>query len=86
MQNELNYADWTTKREIIRALVQRIEIGQKKVAVVLRRPTDAGILCSANYGDIVTGVKLPQTPTAHLRIIVWEGARRPVADVDTLRP
>lgn len=29
---------WTTKREIIRALVQRIEIGQKKVAGVLRPP------------------------------------------------
>jgi len=40
LQNELSDADWTTKREIIRALVQRIEIGQKKVAVVLRPPTD----------------------------------------------
>ncbi len=40
LQNELGDADWTTKREIIRALVQRIEIGQKKVALVLRPPTD----------------------------------------------
>ena len=40
LQNELSDADWTTKREIIRALVQRIEIGRKKVAVALRPPTD----------------------------------------------
>jgi hypothetical protein len=37
---QLNDADWTTKREIIRALIQRIEIGPTKVAVVLRLPTD----------------------------------------------
>jgi site-specific DNA recombinase len=40
LQNELSDADWTTKREIIRAVIQRIEIGQKKVAVALRPPTD----------------------------------------------
>jgi site-specific DNA recombinase len=40
LQNELSDADWATKREIIRALVQRIEIVQEKVAVVLRPPTD----------------------------------------------
>ena len=39
LQNELSDADWTSKREIIRAIVQRIEIEQKKVAVVLRPPT-----------------------------------------------
>ena len=32
--------DWTTKREIIRAVVQRIEIGTTKVVVVLRLPTE----------------------------------------------
>jgi len=40
LQSQLNDADWSTKREIIRALVQRIEIGPTKVAVVLRLPTE----------------------------------------------
>jgi len=38
LQSQLNDADWSTKREIICALVQRIEIGPTKVAVVLRPP------------------------------------------------
>ena len=38
LQSQLNDADWATKREIVRALVQRIEIGPTKVAVVLRLP------------------------------------------------
>jgi hypothetical protein len=38
LQSQLNNADWVTKREIVRALVQRIEIGPTKVAVVLRLP------------------------------------------------
>jgi site-specific DNA recombinase len=38
LQSQLNNADWATKREIVRALVQRIEIGPTKVAVVLRLP------------------------------------------------
>jgi site-specific DNA recombinase len=29
VQNQLSDADWTTKREIIRALVQRIEMAQR---------------------------------------------------------
>jgi site-specific DNA recombinase len=40
LQNQLSDADWTTKRETIRALIQRIEIGPTKVAVVLRLPTN----------------------------------------------
>src|ERR1700738_4023738 len=31
LQLQLNDADWATKREIVRALVQRIEIGSTKV-------------------------------------------------------
>ena len=34
----MNHADWATKREIVRALVQRIEIGPTKVTIVLRLP------------------------------------------------
>ena len=40
LQSQFNDADWSTKREIIRALVQRIEIGPTIIAVVLRLPTD----------------------------------------------
>jgi site-specific DNA recombinase len=40
LQSQLNDPDWTTKREIIRALMQRIEIGPEKLAVVLRLPAD----------------------------------------------
>lgn len=38
--NKLSDADGTSKREIVRALVQRTEIGQTKVAVILRLPID----------------------------------------------
>jgi hypothetical protein len=38
LQSQLNAADFAIKREIVRALVQRIEIGPTKVAVVLRLP------------------------------------------------
>jgi site-specific DNA recombinase len=41
LKSHLNDADWSTRREIIRSLVQRIEIGPTKVAVVLRLPVDA---------------------------------------------
>jgi hypothetical protein len=30
LQSQLKKADWATKREIIRAVVQRIEIGQRR--------------------------------------------------------
>ena len=36
-----------------------MEIGQKKVAVVLRPPTDTRGCVRPNYGDIVTGVNTP---------------------------
>jgi hypothetical protein len=39
VESQINNADWNTKREIIRALVQRIEIGQANVAVFLRLRT-----------------------------------------------
>jgi site-specific DNA recombinase len=39
LQSQLKNADLATKRDIVRALVQRIEIGPTKVAVVLRLPT-----------------------------------------------
>jgi len=39
--DEVRKPTWAIKREIIRALVQRIEIGPTKVAIVLRLPTDA---------------------------------------------
>jgi hypothetical protein len=36
----LNDPDWATKREIIRAVVQRIEVEPAKVAIVLRLPLE----------------------------------------------
>lgn len=40
---ELENADWARRREIIRTLVQRIEIGPEKVAIVFRvSPDDRG--------------------------------------------
>jgi site-specific DNA recombinase len=38
LQGQLNDADWDTKREVLRALIQRIEIGPTSIAVVLRLP------------------------------------------------
>ena len=40
LRTQLNDADWVTKREIIRALVQRIEIGPTSLAVFLRLPAE----------------------------------------------
>ena len=40
LQAQLNDADWTTKREIFRTLIQRIEIGPASVAVILRLPAE----------------------------------------------
>ena len=36
VKNGLDEADWSTRREIIRALVKRVEIDQEKVRVVFR--------------------------------------------------
>ena len=36
LESQLRDPDWATKREIIRTIVQRIEIGPAKVAIVLR--------------------------------------------------
>ena len=38
LQSQLNDADWATKREIVGALVRRIEIGAGKATIVLRLP------------------------------------------------
>jgi hypothetical protein len=43
VHNGLEEADWTSKRELIRALVKRVEVAQDEVNVVFRvdqRPTD----------------------------------------------
>jgi site-specific DNA recombinase len=40
LQPQLKKPDWATKREIIRALVQRVEIGPTNIAIVLRLPTE----------------------------------------------
>lgn len=43
LQSQLKKTDRTTKREIIRAIVQRIEIGTMNIAIVLRLPTEKSI-------------------------------------------
>jgi site-specific DNA recombinase len=43
LKPQANKADWATKREIIRAIVQRIEIGATDIVIVLRLPTDKSI-------------------------------------------
>ena len=43
LRTRLNKADWCTKREIIRAIVQRIEIGPTNLAIVLRLPTEISV-------------------------------------------
>ena len=40
VRSELKKANWDTKREIIRAVVQRIEIEPANIAIVLRLPTE----------------------------------------------
>lgn len=51
-------ADWRTRREIIRALVRRVEIDQQQVSIVFRIPPtstnsdpDSGILPDCRRGD-----------------------------------
>jgi len=59
LQTQLNDADWSTKREIIRALVQRLRLGQQMSrlfsAYQQRQAANSGV----NYGDIVPGVNSP---------------------------
>jgi len=57
----LNKPDWTTKREIIRALVKRVEIGEHEIQVVYRISShpfvpspDRGILQDCWWGDLAT--------------------------------
>ena len=45
-QNKLSNAAWSTKRDVIRTLVRRIEIGRATIAIVLRLPTDSGARAS----------------------------------------
>ncbi len=40
----LDAADWDTRRQLIRTLVKRVEIGDEDVNVVFRIPPDSGIL------------------------------------------
>jgi site-specific DNA recombinase len=40
IKSQLRDPDWATKREIIRAVVQRIEIGPAEVGIVLRVPVE----------------------------------------------
>jgi len=61
LQSQLNNADWATKREIVRALVQRIEIGPTTVAVVPSTDGNERPSYGADYGDIVPGVKPKST-------------------------
>jgi hypothetical protein len=49
----LKDADWHTKRELVRALVHRIEIGPTKMVVVLRLPMERRSRVRTDYGDIV---------------------------------
>ena len=42
VRSELKKANWDTKREIIRAVVQRIEIGPTNIAIVFRVPSETG--------------------------------------------
>ena len=43
LRTRLNWADWCTKREIIGAIVQRIEIGPTNLGIVLRLPTEISV-------------------------------------------
>jgi site-specific DNA recombinase len=60
-------ADWRTRREIIRALVRRVEIDQQHVTVVFRVPPtastagpDGGILPDCRRGGLTSpGQRVP---------------------------
>jgi site-specific DNA recombinase len=43
MPPQLKKVDWATKREIIRAVIQRIEIGPTNIAVALRLPPETSL-------------------------------------------
>jgi site-specific DNA recombinase len=46
VKHGLEEADWATRRDLIRALVRRVEIGKEEVKVVFRIPHDPDILTS----------------------------------------
>jgi C4-type Zn-finger protein len=43
IKSQLRDPDWAAKREIIRAIVQRIEIGPVQVTIVLRLPVEPAV-------------------------------------------
>lgn len=43
MPPQLQKVDWAMKREIIRAVIQRIEVGPTNIAVVLRPPPEMSV-------------------------------------------
>ena len=49
MPLQLKKADWAMKREIIRAVIQRIEIGPTNIAVVLRLPPETAPGSSSQF-------------------------------------
>ena len=51
VEDGLDTADWHTRRDLIRTMVQRIEIGQEDVNVVFRIPPDP-FKSSPNWGDL----------------------------------
>jgi hypothetical protein len=86
VQNQLRDAGWNTKREIIRALIQRNEIGLAKVAVVYSLPTES---CARALDPIMvtsSGVKCESAkslkvraawPAQNLRRRQWPRRRMP---------
>jgi site-specific DNA recombinase len=67
VRSGLEEADWSTRREILRALVKRVEIDQEEVRVVYRvspppfvESPDGGILQDCGRGDLASvGQRLP---------------------------
>jgi hypothetical protein len=78
LKSQRNDPDWSSRREIIRSLVQRTEIGPTKVAVVFRLAADADARALLpDNGDIVPSVNAPVRGRSSSRAVpfwTWQGS------------
>ena len=74
VESNLEKADWSTRREIIRALVRRVEVDKEEIRVVYRvspvpfvESPEGGILPDCGRGDLApAGQRVPALRAGHL--------------------
>ena len=71
VKTDLEEADWSTRREIIRALVKRVEVGAEEVRVVYR--VNLSPFVNSPEGGILPDCRRGDQPLAVERSLAWHG-------------